>query len=142
MATKKNGNSKKQHPVMEMAVETEAGKRAKVRLVDPDNHACWVRAYVDVMHEHGIPLAPSGKPMIPGTAKRGLSAEEKAARKAAKQAEKAAFEAMSDEEKLAYAAEKREERKAKQAAKKQAERDALIAQIKAEIKAGKISLDD
>jgi hypothetical protein len=126
------------------AKPTKKVTRAKVRLVseNPKYEGLWVRAFVDVIEAHGVPLDPGGKAMVPGKAPRGgLSAEQRAARKAEKEAEKAKFDAMSDEEKLAFAKAKREAKKAKREAKKAAERNALIAQIKAEIKAGTISLD-
>jgi len=131
--SKKNGSTK--------SAETTTGtkvKRAKVRLVDPENPSLWVRAYVDVIEQFGVPLTPSGQQMVPGKAQRGLTDEERARRQAEKEAEKAKFDSMSDEEKLAYAKAKREERAARRAAKKAAEREALIAQIKAEIAAGNL----
>ena len=119
--------------------KTEKPKRAKVRLVSKTIPGFWVRAFVDVIQKHGYPLDPNGNPLEVGTAARfGLSPEEHERRKADKEAEKAKFEAMSDEDKVAYAAKVREERAAKRLAKKAAERDKLIAQIKADMAAGKL----
>lgn len=114
-------------------------KRAKVRLVSTSIPGLWVRAFVDVVDKYGYPLDPKGVAMVPGRAPVfGMTAEERTARKLAKEAEKARVEGMSDADKLAYAQAKREERQGKTLARKAAERDALIAQIKAEIAAGKL----
>lgn len=121
------------------AATSKKAKRAKVRLVSTTIQGLWVRAFVDVVEKYGFPLDPNGERMVPGKAPAfGLTAEQREARVAAKAAEKARFEAMSDEEKLAYAKQKREAKQAATAAKKAAERDQLIAQIKAEIQAGKL----
>ena len=130
-------------PLAGVPMLSQTGRRKRVRLVSTDSAIqLWCHAFVDVLKEHGMPLDPAGNAMVIGTAQHGLSAEAREQRDAAKLAEKARIAAMSDDEKLAYAREKREARKAKRTAKKSAERDALIAQIKAEIKAGNISLDD
>lgn len=114
-------------------------KRAKVRLISKTIPGLWVRAFVDVIQKFGVPKDPNGEEMVPGSAPRfGMTAEERERRKGEKEAEKIRFEAMSEEEKLAYAKTKREERSNKKAAKKAAEREALIAQLKAEMAAGKL----
>ena len=113
-------------------------KRAKVRLVSTTIPGLWVRAFCDVVEKYGVPLDPNGVKMIPGMAPRGLTAEQRLARQQQKEAEKARLANMSDDEKLAYARERREERQAQRAAKKQAERNALIAEIKAQIAAGEL----
>jgi hypothetical protein len=130
-------------PVATPAPEGEKAKkakRAKVRLVSTTIPGLWVRAFVDVIAKHGTPRDPNGQEMVPGKAPSfGITAEERETRKAAKEAEKARFEAMSDEDKLSYAKARREKKQAEQAAKKASEREALIAQLRAEMAAGKIA---
>lgn len=123
---------------MKTEIPTAKGKREKVRLVSTTIPGLWVRAFKDVLGNHVI-KDPNGKPMVPGSPLRGgMSAEQRAALTAAKEAEKAKLAKMSDEEKLAYIAARRAERQAASAAKKAAERNALIAELKAEIAAGRL----
>ena len=113
-------------------------KRARVRLQSPKEPKLWVRAYADVIEKHGTPKDPWGNDMVPVKRSFGLSEEEKAARKAAKDAEKQKFDSMTDEEKLAFTKAKREERAKAREAKKENERQALIEQLKKEIAEGRL----
>lgn len=118
-------------------------KRPRVRWVSttPGLEGLWVRSYKDVTDKFGAPLDPKGNVMV---AKAGVPFGQpadpaaKAARLAAKEAEKARIAAMSDEDKFAFAKSKREAKQAETAKKRQQEREALVAQIKAEIAAGKL----
>lgn len=110
-------------------------RETKVRLYSQVAPEFYVRVFQSFIDKHGIP-EHGGKPM---QAKAGESGAAKgSAKKAEREAEKAKLAAMSDEEKLAYAKTKREQKKTQKEAKKNAERDALIAQLKAEIAAGKV----
>lgn len=113
-------------------------KRAKMRYVSTSIDGYFVRTYSDLVAKHGVPKDPTGADMVARAATPGLSAEAKAAKETAKAAEKAKLDAMSPEEKLEYAKAKRDAKAAKKAAKKQKEREALIAQLKAELVAGKL----
>lgn len=115
-------------------------KRARVRLASKTLDGFWVRAFKDIVDQFGMPKGPDGEPLHVVVARGGMSAEERSRRTAEKAAEKAKFDSMSDEDKLAFAKAKREANQAKRADKKQRERDELIAQIRAEIKAGTIEL--
>lgn len=114
-------------------------KRQRVRLASSTEPGMWCRMFKDVYDKFGAPLDSKGQPMVLKAAVPfGQSSEQRAERKAEKEAEKAKFDAMSDEEKLSYAKAKREKKQAEGTAKKEAERNALIAQIKAEIAAGRL----
>lgn len=116
---------------------TKNGKRGWVRLCSTTDPTNWVRMFVDIVKEHGAPLDQKGAHME--VAKRGgLSSAAKAAKAEAKVVEEKKIAGMTDEQKLAYAAEKRLARAAVRDAKKKVERDALIAEIKAEIAAGNL----
>ncbi len=123
------------------AAKPAKAKKARVRWVSTKNPAYWVRSFKDVTDKYGAPKGPDGEEMV---AKAGVpfggvrDPGAKAARLAAKEAEKARVAAMSDADKLAYAKAKREEKQKTQAAKADADRAALVAQIKAEIAAGKL----
>jgi hypothetical protein len=114
-------------------------KRPKVRFHSSKEPTYWVRAYKDVTDKFGPPTDPWGNKMEPRAAVAfGISPEERAAKKAAKEAEKLRFESMSVEDKLAFAKTKRDAKQAKKEAKKAAEKEQLIAQIKREIAEGKL----
>lgn len=114
-------------------------KRPRVRWVSPKDPAFWVRSYKDVTDKYGAPMDPWGNKMEARAAVAfGLTEEEKAARKAAKEAEEKRIAAMSPEEKLAHTEAKRKERATKRDAKKEKQRQELIAQIKREIAEGKL----
>lgn len=120
--------------------EKKAG-RARVRWVSSNAalEGWWVRSFKDITDQFGPPCDPEGNKCVEGgTLRGGMSPADRAKRTAEKAEEKKRIDAMSDEEKLSYAKAKREERQAKTKAKKTAEREALIAQIKAEIAAGKL----
>ncbi len=116
-------------------------KRPRVRWVSTKEPSFWVRSYKDVTDKHGAPMDPWGQAMV---AKAGVpfgaprDPAEKAARIAAKEAAKKAFDSMSDEQKLQFAKEKREAKQKVTAEKRAKERADLVAQIKAEIAAGKL----
>jgi type IV secretory pathway VirB10-like protein len=114
-------------------------KKAKVRWVSPKDPSYWVRSLKDVTDKHGAPVDPWGNKMEARAAVAfGLTPEQRAERKAAKQAEAERLKNMSPEEKLAFTQSKREDRAKKREAKKQQERNALIEQIKREIAEGKL----
>lgn len=123
------------------AAEPKKAKRPRVRWVSTTEPAFWVRSYKDVTDKFGPPKDHNGVAMV---AKAGVpfgqpkDPAEKAARIAAKAAEKAKFDAMSDEQKLQFAKAKREAKQKETEIKRAAERAALVAQIKAEIAAGKL----
>lgn len=127
-------------PAAAAPATTEAPKKdrkeAKVRLYSQVAPEFYVRVFQSFLDKHGIP-DHGGKPMV-RKADEAKGAGKKAEREAAKAAEKEKMAKMSNEEKLAYAKEKREKAKAEKDAKKKAEKEALIAQIKAEMAAGKL----
>lgn len=132
-APPKNGTS------TDKSAKPAKAKKAKVRWVSPKDPTFWVRSFKDVTDKHGPPVDPWGNKMEARVAAAfGLTDEQRAERKAAKEVEKKRLEAMSPEEKLVHTQAKREERAKKREAKKSAERDALIAQIKREIAEGKL----
>lgn len=122
--------------------KAKKAKRQRVRFASTTVAGMWCRMFKDVADKFGAPYDSNGVQMVESKAPVGGAKGDKAARKAekeaAKAAEKAKIAAMTDEEKLAYAKKVREERDAAKKAKANAERDALIAQIKADIAAGKI----
>lgn len=121
--------------------EKKKNKRPRLRWVSAKDPSFWVRSYKDVTDKHGAPKDPWGGDMVVRAgqafgAPRDPAA--KAARLAAKEAEAKRLASMTDAEKLAFAKEKREQKQAAKAAKVAAEREAMVAQIKADIAAGRL----
>ena len=121
--------------------EKKKNKRPRLRWVSSKDATFWVRSYKDVTDKHGAPKDPWGGDMVVRAgqafgAPRDPAA--KAARAAAKEAEAKRLASMTDAEKLAFAKEKREQKQTAKAAKVAAEREAMVAQIKADIAAGRL----
>lgn len=121
--------------------EKKKNKRPRLRWVSSKDPSFWVRSYKDVTDKHGAPKDPWGGDMVVRAgqafgAPRDPAA--KAARLAAKEAEAKRLASMTDAEKLAFAKTKREEKQAAKATKVAAEREAMVAQIKADIAAGRL----
>ncbi len=140
--SKPNGNgAPKSAAAADPAKAEKKVKRARVSWVSPTDPTYVVRSFKAVTDKLGAPSDHKGQKMIekaPGVFGQKRDPAEKAARDAAKAASKAAFDAMSDQEKLAYSKSKREAKQAENASKRAAERAVLVAQIKAEIAAGKL----
>ncbi len=115
-------------------------KKARVRWVSTTEPGFWVRSFKDVTDKFGAPKDHNGVAMIAkiGVPFGQVDPAAKAAKLAAKAAEEARKAAMTDEEKLAFARQKREAAQATKAAKQKAEYEQLVAQVKADIAAGRL----
>lgn len=115
--------------------------RARVSWVSTKDPVYVVRSFKVVTDRLGPPSDPWGNKMVekaPGVFGQPADPAAKAAREAAKLAKKAEYDAMTDDQKVAFATAERTARQTAKAAKKKAEYDAIAAQIRAEIAAGKL----
>lgn len=114
-------------------------KRAKARYQSTGIPGYTVRVYKDLVEKYGVPCDPKGAAMVLATGP-AASADPsaRAQRKAAKEAEKEKMAKMTDDEKMAYARQKREAKAAEKAAKAKADYDKLVAQVKADVAAGRV----
>lgn len=120
------------------ADKTPAGKDRWVRLLSSSDPSYFLAIPVTTVKQFGMPIGPDGEPMVVRQGGGRLSDEEKERRRKEKEAEAAKLEAMTPEERAEYKRKKREEAAEKRRAKKAEERAKLIAEIKADIAAGKV----
>lgn len=110
-------------------------KRAKVRWASPQDKSYWVRSYKDITDKHGAPKDPWGNTMVPSSGNAGGVS----ALKQAREEREAKLAAMTEEQRVSFLKTEKEQRKANKAAKKQAEYEAIVAKVKADLAAGKLT---